>query len=303
MNESEKCFTDDWPTARTGYVALFGRPNTGKSTFVNTVLDYHLAAVSSKPQTTRRRCMGIYSDTESQLIFLDCPGVHVPKSALDEAMSRAVEMAIEDADVILCIVDPTRKPGQEDRMVAEHAAEGGKPVILAFNKGDLTRPGQVEDMRSFYGTYLPDVPCFDICAKCRDTLSPLLEKLKLAMPVGPCFYAPDSLTDQYERDIGSELIREALLEILRQEVPHSMAVVVDGWKEKEKRVGIRATLYVEREGQKGIVIGRNGEMLNRIRRRAVTKLREMLDKHIRLKLWVKVAPDWRNRQQRVKDFI
>ncbi len=293
---------DTWPRGRVGYVALLGRPNTGKSTFMNTVLGFHLAAVSPKPQTTRRNCLGILSDADSQILFLDAPGVHVPRDQLGEAMDRAVTRTLADADAILCLCDPTREPGAEDALVAERAAATGKPVFAGINKTDIASPAEAARAEACIHTALPGAPVYRIAAVAAETLVGLLQDVRAALPNGPFLYPPDELTDTYERTIGAELIREALLEHLRQEVPHAMAVVVDKWQDRPKRCHIDATLYVERDSQKAVVVGRGGAMLKSIRRGAVVKLRELCAKPITLKLWVKVAKQWRRKQDRLRDF-
>ena len=291
-----------WPSGRVGYVALLGRPNAGKSTLMNTVLDFHLAAVSAKPQTTRRTCLGILSNEVSQILFLDVPGVHVPQDQLDEAMDRSVQRALDDADVILCMADSSREFGKEDRMVAERAARTGKPVILAVNKVDAAPPGGVAAIQEAYLKILGEVPAFRISARSRQSLDLMLMTLSQTLPEGPFLHDPEMVSDSYEREIASELIREALMENLREEVPHAMAVTVDEWKESDKACRITATLHVERETQKGIVIGKGGTMLNSIRALAVRKLREVRDDTIRLRLYVRVTPDWRNRKNILRDF-
>lgn len=291
-----------WPTGRTGYVALLGRPNVGKSTFLNAVLEFHLAAVSSKPQTTRARCLGVLSEEGSQVCFLDAPGVHRPRHALDEAMDDAIHRALEDADVVLCIADATRAPGDEDALVAERTATATVPCFLAINKTDAAEEAQVEEMASFYGRRLGDAPVFRMAAVKRETLEPVLTAVRSALPVGPFLYPQDSLTDVYERDLGAELIREALLELLRQEVPHSMAVAITRWQERGDRRAIDAELYVERDHHKHIVIGRGGSMIKRIRGRARRKLEELCGARVRLKLWVKVAADWRRKGRRAREL-
>jgi len=302
MSESLEFSMGDWPTGKVGYVALLGRPNTGKSTFLNTVLDVHLAAVSAKPQTTRRRCLGVHTDDGSQVLFLDAPGVHAPKHELDAAMCRAIARALEDADLVLCIADAARAPGEEDRTVAEHAAASGKPAILAINKTDVSTEEQVAAMRDFYGGFLPDAPAYPVAAIRPETLEPLMAALKDALPHGPFLYPPDTLTDVAERWVGAELIREALLENLRQEVPHAMAVTIDSWKESDRGRRIEATLHVEREPQKRIVVGRGGRMIQRLRDAAARKLEGLCGVPVTLRLWVKVDPDWRRKKAKLRDF-
>ncbi len=294
--------TAGWPSGKVGYVALLGRPNTGKSTLLNTVLDFHLAAVSQKPQTTRRHCLGIYSDKDSQILFLDAPGVHKSAHELDESMNRAILRTLEEADLILCLADPTRRPGQEDQMVAEWAANAGKPVIMAINKIDLADKEQVQTQIDFYGKNLAASGVFEICALQKASINELLNKLKSLLPSGPFFYSADVITDIYERQIGAELIREAVLEQLKEEVPHSVAVTIDSWKQTPGKTAVAAVLHVERESQKGIVIGRNGSQIRAIRQQAQLRLRELCDSEVKLELHVKVDPKWRKKKGKLKEF-
>lgn len=287
---------------KTGYVALLGRPNTGKSTFLNTVLDHHVAAVSSKPQTTRKYLLGIHTDGDSQILFLDAPGIHVPKIALDEAMDASIRRVMKDADVVVCIVDPTREPGQEDQLAAEAAQKSSKPVIIAINKNDIATDEQVAASLEFYRGYLPDSPVVRMVALDRDKVEPLLALIKQHLHEGPFLYDEDEMTDVYERDIAAELIREVLLEELKQEVPHCVAVTIDSWKETEKKISIDATLNVERPGHRGIILGKNGEMIKNIRQLATKKIADFCDTRIQLSLFVKVVPDWRKKKKFLKDI-
>lgn len=290
------------PQGRVGYIALIGRPNVGKSTFLNTVLDFRLAAVSSKPQTTRRRWLGVRTDADSQMVFLDCPGVHRAGIALDEFMQEAVTRALSDADVILGMADPTRPPAEEDRLVAKLIAASGKPVCFALNKKDIADPGQIDVAAAFFAETLPNASQFRICALDATSLSDLLDALKSRLPMGPFFYSPDQATDAMEREVGAEMIRETVLELLRDEVPHATAVVIEEWREKGKPRRIAAVLHVERESQKGILIGKKGSMLGKIRVASEQKLAELCGEPVRLRLWVKVAKNWRRDKQRVREF-
>lgn len=286
----------------TGYVALLGRPNTGKSTLVNTVLNRHLAAVSSKPQTTRKYLLAIYTDAEAQILFLDAPGVHVGKIAIDEAMDYSVSRVLEDADLLVCMVDPSREPGEEDNLTAQRARDNGKPTIIAINKVDLATPEQIAASLSFYREYLPDAPCVQLVATDPARTKALMAMIKSLLPQGAFLYEADELTDVYERDIAAELIREALLEELKQEVPHCIAVTVDSWKTREQRLLVGATLHIERENHKGIIIGQGGRMIKHLRHRAAAKIAEFCDTRVDLSLFVKVVPDWRRRKQFLKEI-
>jgi GTP-binding protein Era len=289
-------------SGKTGYVALLGRPNTGKSTFLNTVLDRHLAAVSSKPQTTRKYLLGIYTDDDSQILFLDAPGVHCAKIAIDEAMNKSIERVLDDADLLVCMLDPTREPGEEDAMTARRAQACGKPLVLAVNKVDIATEEAISRHVAFYHQYLPDAPVVQLVALQQDRIKELMDWLKANLPHGVFLYDPDELTDVYERDIAAEMIREVLLTELKQEVPHCIAVTVDTWKEQGNRIQVGATLYIERENHKGIIIGQGGRMIKRIRLESERKIGGFCGCRVNLQLFVKVAPDWRQRKQFLKDI-
>jgi len=291
-----------WPVGKVGYVALLGRPNTGKSTFLNMVLDYHLCAVSAKPQTTRRKCLCVLSDEHSQILFLDAPGVHEPKHALDQSMSRAVDQALDDADAVLCMADATRPPGAEDTMVAQAAAASGKTVLLAVNKVDVATEEQIRATSEFYCSVVPDASVHRISAIDGRTLPPLLDAIRAALPEGPFFYPQDTLTDVYERSIGAELIRESLLEYLREELPHSMAVTVESWKEQPDRRCISAIVYVEHSRHRGMVLGHKGRMIRKIRTSAQKKLEALCGVPVDLELWVKVLRDWRRKKGALREL-
>ncbi len=302
MSATEPPRDSAWPHGRVGYVGLLGRPNAGKSTLLNAVLGQHLAAVSAQPQTTRRRFLGIYSAAGVQMLFLDAPGVHRPANELGQCMERAIARVLEDADVVLCLADPTRTPGAEDHLVGSRAAAAKAPVVLAVNKCDLAAAAEVTRTEAFYRTYLPATPVYRVCAQDPSSLGPLLECLRLALPEGPFLCHPDEMTDSVERDIGAELIREACLEHLRQEVPHAVAVTVDEWAEFAATVRVQATVHVERDSQKRIVVGRGGAMITAIRAAAERKLAELCGARVSLRLWVKVTPDWRERHGLLREF-
>ena len=293
---------DEHRIGKTGYVALLGRPNTGKSTLLNTVLHRHLAAVSPKPQTTRKYLLGIQTDDDSQILFLDAPGIHSGKIAIDEAMDASIRRVMHDADVVVCMVDPTREPGAEDGLAVDAAVRSKKPVIIAINKNDVAKEEQVAASLEFYRRNLPDAPVVRIVALERDKVEPLLTLIKERLPEGPFLYSDDEMTDVYERDVAAELIRETLLEELKQEVPHCVAVTIDSWKTEGNRVSIEATLKVERPGHRGIILGQGGSMIKHIRECATAKIAEFCEAKVNLRLFVKVVPDWRNRKRFLKDI-
>lgn len=287
---------------KTGYVALLGRPNTGKSTLLNTLLNRHLAAVSNKPQTTRKFLLGILTDDDSQVLFLDAPGIHAAKLAIDEAMDESIRRVMEDADVVVCMIDPTRPPGAEDLMAATAAANAKKPTILAVNKVDQANQEQIAENLRFYQERVPDAPAVQIVALERERSLELLRRIKALLPEGPFMYDADELTDVYERDIAAEMIREVLLTELKQEVPHCVAVTIDTWKELQSKILVEATLNIERESHKGIILGQGGKMIKHIRQLSVQKISEFCGTRIDLRLFVKVVPDWRKRKQFLKDI-
>lgn len=289
-----------WPSGRVGHVALAGRPNTGKSTFLNTVLGMHLAPVSRKPQTTRSRLLGVFSGDGMQILFVDTPGLFRGDSELDRAMVSTVHSTLHDADVVLCLADATRAPGPEDALVMEAAAALRKPVLVGINKTDVATPDQIETASAFWKNGLPDAPQFRFAAPQRETLDAVLAALAERLPEGPFLYEPDAVTDTYERKIGAELIRETVLEELRDEVPHAVAVEIESWGETGASRKIRAILHVERPGQKAILIGKAGSMIQKLTRAAQPKLAELCGSPVRLELFVKVTEDWRRRREFIK---
>ena len=286
---------ENWGRGRVGFVAIVGRPNVGKSTFINRILNYHLTAVSGKPQTTRRNWRGIYADDDCQVIFTDTPGIHQGRSKLSNSMTQSIKQSLKGTDLILCMCDPTRRCGNEDELVAARLSSFSRNTILVLNKSDLSTKEQRERAVEFYSCHLGgkrDV--IEISAIAGDNVDRLLGRIKARMPEGPFLYPQDQLTDALERDIGAEIIREAALNYLHDELPHATAVEILEWRELPKKVKISANFHVEKASHKPIVVGKNGDMLNRIRRDAVTCLRDLTDGFVELKLFVKVSPDWFN---------
>jgi len=290
------------PSGRTGFVALLGRPNTGKSTLLNTLLGCHLAAVSNKPQTTRKQLLGIYNDDDSQILFLDAPGVHQSKLAIDEAMDLSICKALEEADVLVCLLDPLREPGTEDGMVALLAAKSAKPVLLVLNKTDASTPEQRQQMLEFYRHDLPEAPVFNLTATSKESAHELIGVLKTMLPEGVFLFDRESITDVYERDVAAELIREALLEELQQEIPHCIAVTIDSWTAQESGIAISATLNLERENHKGIIIGQGGRMIRHLRQLASDKIARFCQTKVTLALHLKIVPNWRKKNNQLRNF-
>ncbi len=288
---------------RSGFVAVVGRPNVGKSTLLNALLGQKVAGVSPWPQTTRRRQMGILTLPSAQILFLDTPGWHTPKDNLGKTMVRASADTIAEADVVLFLADLTAPAAGEDRELAAWLLKNKSkvPVILALNKVDAVTAEVRESRAVEYGALLPEaLPCV-ISARQNSGLTELLEAVIARLPEGPILYPEEEITDLSEREITAELIREAALRNLRAEVPHGVAVRVDQYKERgEEGAYIEATLFVERESHKAIVIGKGGVMLKRIGTDARRKIEEMSGRKLYLDLRVKVLPGWRNREDALR---
>lgn len=276
---------------RCGFVALLGRPNVGKSTIMNAYLGQKVSIVSPKPQTTRIPVRGILNSPDAQIIFVDTPGLHTPKSGLGEYMVQAARRAIPDSDVLCFVVDASEPPGALDKRIALQIQRSHKPTILVLNKVDIARKADVflQQYREL-GPWTQEVA---ISAKTTDGLAGLLEEITTLLPEGPRLFPPDQLTDLSEREQVAELIREKVLLNTSEEVPHGVAVEIDEWEQRGPRLYIRATINVEREGHKGIVIGDGGQMLKKIGATARYEIERALKQPVYLDLWVKVRKDWR----------
>jgi GTP-binding protein Era len=288
---------------RAGFVAVFGRPNVGKSTLLNKILKQKIAAVSPKPQTTRKQQLGILTTEDAQIVFIDTPGIHIPHHKLGEYMNQVAEMALMDVDLLLWIVDGSYLPTQEDRLIAEKLAQirGKTPLFLAMNKIDLIDAGLLPQREKNYCELLQEMTVFHISAEKEQGIDALLQSIRSALPEGQPFYDEDQITDLYERDITVELIREAVLNHLSDEVPHAVAVRLDEYKDREDdRAYIMATLFVERESQKGILIGKQGAMIRDIGTTARKEIEALTGRQVFLDLRVKVHKNWRNNPDALK---
>lgn len=290
---------------RSGFIAILGKPNVGKSTLLNALLGQKIAAVSPRPQTTRRRQLGILTTPEAQLVFVDTPGVHTPRHKLGHFFNQEAAEALDGVDVVLFMVDASSEPDDEDRQVAGLLASLRRrpDLVLGLNKLDLVPPSDLEARRAAYQAILstaldaglPDVPALAFSTTSRLGLDELVAALTARLPFRPAEFPEDQLTDLYEREIAVELIREAALIFLRDEVPHALAVRLDEFTERgEEGAYIAATLLVERDSQKGIVIGEGGTMLKKIGSAARREIEAMSGRRVFLELRVKVARDWRN---------
>ena len=288
---------------RAGFVSVVGRPNVGKSTLQNAFLRQKISIVSPTPQTTRRRILGILTLDHAQVIFCDTPGVHQPHHDLGRVMLRTASEAIPDADVLLWMVDATRRPGQEDAQVADLIAQRGRgiPLILALNKSDrVPEDERATVAESFLALATPDEWLF-VSATQGENRDKLLQTLIAHLPFSPAYYPDDQVTDQTERAIAAELVREQVLLRTRQEVPHAVDVRVDEFKVRSKDMTyIHATVIVERDSQRQILLGRGGRMIKSISQAARKQIEELVGTRVYLELWVKVLPKWRKNNQELR---
>lgn len=290
---------------KAGFVAVMGRPNVGKSTLINMLLGQKVAAVSPRPQTTRKRQMGILTTESAQVIFVDTPGIHKPKHKLGQAMNKEAADTLQSCDVILLIVDLTQAPDAEDVMLVDVLRQLHRPapVILVLNKADLTDETALESHAQLYQGLVPTAVPITVSATRGDHLDQLLAAILERLPEGDPYFPPDQVTDLYERDLAADLIRESALIILRDEVPHGIAVRIDQYIEREDQGAyIEATLFVERESHKGIVIGQGGVMIKRIGSRARQEIEAMSDRKVFLELKVKVRKNWRDDEKVLRGF-
>ena len=282
---------------RSGFAAVVGKPNVGKSTLVNRLVGQKIAAVSSKPQTTRLKQLGILTREDAQIIFIDTPGIHIPRNKLGKGMNNLAEESLEEADVVVWIVDVSQDPDEEDELITGRLGELKKipPVVQTLNKSDLVGEDEKIDRAKKYGDLYPGVEQVFTSATAGEGLDTLINRIKENLPAGYPFYPEGQITDYYEREIAAGLIREAALENLREEVPHAIAVRVDEYKERnEKGAYIAATIFVEKNSQKGIVIGSGGQMLKMIGIRARRAIEAMSGRKVYLELRVKVKKNWRS---------
>ena len=288
---------------KSGFVAVIGRPNVGKSTLINHIIGQKIAIMSDKPQTTRSRIQCIFNMENAQMIFLDTPGIHKPKHKLGEYMLKAAEGTLKEVDIIFFVVDATEKFGGGEKYIIERLKSTKRPVILVINKLDLIERERSLPIISSYSDKYNFAAVIPISALDGTNVDNLIIEAKNYLPEGPQYYPADMVTDQPERLIIAELVREKLLHSTEDEVPHSIAVDIDEMKKRNNGdTYIRATIYVERDSQKGIIIGKNGEMLKNIGKLARPEIEMLLGTKVYLDLWVKVKKNWRNSQGAIQNF-
>ena len=285
---------DEKKDFKSGFVALIGRPNVGKSTLLNYLVGQKVAIMSPQPQTTRNKISGIYTDDQEQIVFIDTPGIHKPKNKLDDFMDKSSYSALDEVDVVLFMVEP-EPAGKGDQYIAELLKKIKKPVFLVINKIDKVHPDELLSIIDSYknlGDFAEIVP---ISASQGNNVSELIKTIAKYLPEGPQFYDADQLTDRPEYFIVAELIREQVLKLTHEEVPHATAVVVDRMRNHEGgKLQVEATIYVERPGQKGIIIGKKGQMLKQIGIAARQEIEALLGEKVNLRLWVKAQKNWRS---------
>lgn len=290
---------------KSGFVTLVGRPNVGKSTLMNRLIGQKIAITSKKPQTTRNRIQTVYTDeNKGQIVFLDTPGIHKAKNKLGEYMVNVAERTLNEVDVVLWLVEPTNYIGAGEQHILEKLRKVNTPVILVINKTDMVKK---DEILSYIDTYRKEYDFAEIVplsALRGDNTEVLIDLIFKYLPYGPMFYDEDTITDQPERQIVAELIREKALHALSEEIPHGIAVTIERMKERENGtiIDIDATIICERDSHKGIIIGKGGSMLKKIGTNARFEIERFLDSKVNLKLWVKVKKEWRDSDFLIKNF-
>jgi GTP-binding protein Era len=287
---------------KTGFVAIAGRPNAGKSTLLNALMHRKLAIVSEKPETTRSQIRGIYTGEDCQIIFTDTPGIHKPKFLLDSRMMKETGSVISGVDLIYLVVDGTQPFAKGDAFQLDMVRNAGLPVFLILNKTDRMSREKVLNTLTSWQNQFTFQEFFAVSAKTQTDFSDLVRTTAEYLPEGPALYPSDQITDEPQEFLIAETIREKILECTEKEVPHAVAVQVESVKEEKKGTEVRALILVERDGQKGILIGKDGAMLKKIGTRARTEIEQILGRHVYLDLFVRVQPDWRMSAARIAEY-
>jgi len=293
----------DNPNYRSGFVAIVGRPNVGKSTLLNRVVGQKVAIMSDKPQTTRNKIQGIYTTNDAQIVFIDTPGIHKPKSELGDYMMKSALSSLNEVDAVIMMVNAEQRRGAGDNFIIDRLKTVKKPVYLVVNKIDQITPDDLLVVIDQYKDALKWQEVLPISALEGNNVEEMLNELVGKLPHGPQYYPDDQVTDHPERFIVSELIREKIFQLTRQEIPHSVAVVIEKMKrQNEQKVHIQATIIVDRPTQKGILIGKGGSMLKKIGTLARKDIENLLGDKVYLELWVKVVPGWRDKSSALQSY-
>lgn len=289
---------------KSGFATLIGRPNVGKSTLMNHLIGQKIAITSNKPQTTRNRIQTVYTSKEGQIVFLDTPGIHKAKNKLGEYMVNVAERTLKEVDVVLWLVEPTSFIGKGERHIAEQLKKTNLPVILIMNKIDMVDKSKIETYMAGYKELCDFADMIPVCALRGVNMDRVIHAIMRYLPYGPKYYDDDTVTDQPQRQIAAELIREKALRCLEEEIPHGIAVSIEKMTERPSGdiMDIEATIICERDSHKGIVIGKGGAMLRKIGTQARREVENMLEMQVNLQLWVKVKKDWRDSDYMIKNF-
>jgi len=288
---------------KSGYIGIVGKPNVGKSTLMNRLVGQKISIISPKPQTTRNRIMGVLTNPHSQMIFLDTPGIHNPKDQLHQFMKHEIDEAVQEVDLLLFMLEITSHLDEDDQAALEYLKSYRGPTLIAVNKTDTNPQAEKMLFQSPYGEYLNNRKVLYISALLGNGCDDLLKTIEELLPEGPQFFPEDTLTDRSERFIISEIIREKAYALFNQEVPYSIAVVTEEVKERTPEMGyVKAVIYVEKESQKGILIGSQGQTLKSLGKDARTEIEELLQKKVYLDLWVKVKKNWRRDPNAMKQL-
>ena len=287
---------------KSGFVSIIGRPNVGKSTLINRLVGEKIAIISSKPQTTRNNILGILTEENTQIVFTDTPGIHEPSTMLAELMVKSANQAIADTDAILFLVEPIPNVGRTEEKIIESLKKQKSPVILVINKIDTVKKDVLLSVITKYTEKFDFAAVVPISARQNDGVGTIKKELLKYIGEGPQYFPEDMVTDQPERQIAAEIIREKLLHNLNMEIPHGIAIEIFTMKETKEKIVIEANIYCEKQSHKGIIIGKQGTLLKKIGTDARCELERMHDKKVFLSLWVKVNEDWRNKRGKIANF-
>lgn len=285
---------------KSGFVSIVGKPNVGKSTLMNALVGDNLSIITSKAQTTRHRIMGILTGDNFQIVYSDTPGLLKPQYTLQESMMKFVSASLEDADLVLYVVELMEK--QEDEETLDRIIASGSPVILVINKTDLNKGSRLEDKIDYWNLLYPEVEILTVSALNKENIDVLFARILELMPEHPAYFPEDTLTDKPEKFFASEIIREQIFKNYKQEVPYSTEVEIESFKEDEDIIRLRAEIFVERKSQKGIIIGKGGEAIKKVGTEARLQLEKFFGKKVFLETFVKVATDWRKKDSLLKKF-